>query len=175
MLVDELEEALGSPGRLCDALQEAIARALKSNVRDLRHAIGQITQVAGNIVRGSVTLRKDEATVARSIVLGVLQGVRGSSLDAFEAIRTASEAVVRHTGAMGGDVGSAARGVIDGATEGMEDVEGATYRAASAAILGALGAATELGPAAVQRVRPSILRSIAGIRAAAPAGKGTGR
>jgi len=79
------------------------------------------------------------------------------------ASRTTARMVVRHTARLKGDLGSAARNIVQGAICAARDLGLDVRAAASAAAEGATEAAGELGCEAARNVRRALLRTVDGI------------
>jgi hypothetical protein len=83
---------------------------------------------------------------------------------ALKIVYQGARQVIDHTARLGGDLGSAARNVVQGTIYAAKDLAIDASRAASAAAEGALAAALDLGSAAAGEVREALAGTIDGIR-----------
>jgi hypothetical protein len=72
--------------------------------------------------------------------------------------------LVKGTSEVGGNVGQAAKGAVEGAIVAARDLGMSAEDAASAAASGALRAAGEIGATAVEQVRKVLTGTISGVR-----------
>jgi hypothetical protein len=71
---------------------------------------------------------------------------------------------VKGTSEVGGDVGKAAKGAVEGAIHAARDIGVTAEQAASAAGSGALRAAGEVGSAAAEQVQKVLTKTISGVK-----------
>src|SRR2546425_680774 len=74
------------------------------------------------------------------------------------------ESVIKTTARMSGDLGAAAKGLVEGASQGAKELGLDATEAASAAATGALKAAGLIGSEAGERVRNALTGTIAGVK-----------
>jgi len=92
------------------------------------------------------------------------RGTKEVGGEALDAVSATAAAVVKSTAEVGGDLGSAAKGAIEGAIAGAKALGLSAEEAASAAATGALKAAGEIGSAAAAQVRSAVTGTIAGVK-----------
>ena len=96
-------------------------------------------------------------------MIGALRGTKEVGGETLEAVSTTASAVVKSTAEIGGDLGAAAKGAVEGAIAGAKAFGVSAEEAASAAATGALKAAGEIGSMAAAQVRDAVTGTIAGV------------
>jgi hypothetical protein len=79
-------------------------------------------------------------------------------------VGTTAGVLVKRTAEVGGNIGEAAKGAIEGAIEGARDIGIDAEEAASAAATGALRAAGEVGTTAVDQVQKVATGTVRGVK-----------
>jgi hypothetical protein len=82
----------------------------------------------------------------------------------LDTISHTAHVAIRDTAAVGGNVGAAATGLIEGAIEGAKEMGVSAEDAAAAAADGALKAAGKVGSTAVQAVRKAVAKPIKDVK-----------
>jgi hypothetical protein len=103
----------------------------------------------------------DLGQATRGLVVGVVRGARQSGAINLTTIGRTSESVIRTAARLSGDVGAAAKGLIEGAIQSAREVGLDSAAAGTAAVIGAMKAAGQIGSAAGDRVRHSLVHAIA--------------
>ena len=97
-------------------------------------------------------------------MLGVLRGSKQGGTAVLDTISHTAHVAIRDTAEVGGDVGAAATGLVEGAIEGAKEMGVSAEDAAAAAADGALKAAGRVGSTAVQAVRKALAKPINGVK-----------
>jgi vacuolar-type H+-ATPase subunit H len=82
----------------------------------------------------------------------------------LDIIGHTAHVAIQDTAKVGGDVGAAATGLVEGAIEGAKEIGASAEDAAAAAADGALKAAGKVGSTAVQAVSKAMTKPIKGIK-----------
>ena len=82
----------------------------------------------------------------------------------MDTIGHTAHVAIRDTAEVGGNVGAAATGLVEGAIEGAKEMGVSAEDAAAAAADGALKAAGEVGSTAVGAVRKAVTKPIKGVK-----------
>jgi len=93
-----------------------------------------------------------------------LRGTKATGAEALSTISHTAGSVIASTVEVGGDLGAAAKGLVEGAIHSAKDVSLSAEAAASAAGTGALEAAGKLGSKAGQTVRDALSGTISGTK-----------
>jgi hypothetical protein len=81
-----------------------------------------------------------------------------------DTISHTSRAVIKSTADVGGDLGTAAKGLVEGSIHAAKDLGMSAEEAASAAGNGALEAAGSIGSTAEEKVRNALTGTISGVK-----------
>ena len=98
---------------------------------------------------------------------GIVSAIRGAGNVGSAVIGTIGNlagTAIKSTAEATGDLGAAAKGLVEGVIEGAKELGLDATEAASAAATGALKAAGEIGAEAGQKVRNALTGTIAGVK-----------
>jgi hypothetical protein len=101
---------------------------------------------------------------ARGTLTGIVRGNGDTGEDALNKIAVTSDALIRNASQAGADLGKTAHGAIEGGIEVARDVAVDAEHAATAAATAVLSRAQQLGPEAVEDVRPWTSTMLKGVR-----------
>jgi hypothetical protein len=104
----------------------------------------------------------DLAQATRGIAMGVMRDHGGGS--DLRSLEQAAESVIRTTAKLSGDLGHAARGLVEGAIQGAKELGIDATEAAATAATAATRAAAELGSTAGEKVREAVVGTIQGVK-----------
>ena len=105
-------------------------------------------------------------------MVGVLRGTKEAGTKVLDTISHTAHVTIRDTAAVGGNLGAAATGLVEGAIAGAKEVGVSVEDAASAAADGALKAAGKVGSTAVETVRNAVTKTAHGAKVVLKQSKG---
>lgn len=160
-IVDAVKRTEDTPGAMIEAVSRTVARTVQG-VDGVTMSVTDVTsQVAHGTIQAVTEVDGDLGQATRGLVVGVVRGVRQSGAANLVTIGRTSESVIRTAARLSGDVGAAARGLIEGAIQSAREIGLDAAAAGTAAAIGAMKAAGQIGTAAGDRVRHSLVHAIA--------------
>jgi hypothetical protein len=160
-IVDAVKRTEDAPGAMIEAVSKTVARTVQG-VDGVTMSVMDVTsQVAHGTIEAVTEVDGDLGQAARGLVVGVVRGARQSGVVNLVTIGRTSESVIRTAARLSGDVGAAARGLIEGAIQSAREIGLDSAAAGTAAVIGAMKAAGQIGSVAGDRVRHSLVHAIA--------------
>ena len=160
-IVDAVRRTEDGPGAMIEAVSKAVARTVQG-VDGVTMSVTDVTsQVAHGTIQAVAEVDGDLGQATRGLVVGVVRGARQSGAVNLVTIGRTSESVIRTAARMSGDVGAAAKGLVEGAIQSAREIGLDAAAAGTAAAIGAMKAAGQIGSVAGERVRHSLVHAIA--------------
>ena len=97
-------------------------------------------------------------------MIGVLRGTKDAGAEVLDTISHTAHITIQDAAKVGGDVGAAAIGLVEGAIQGAKELGVSAEDAAAAAADGAMKAAGEVGSTTVDTVRKAVTKPIKGVK-----------
>jgi hypothetical protein len=165
---DAIMSAIRDTGHVYTAAVDNVSLAVRNTLAAAKRAgssaIGAVTHVVLEAIRGALEMGSDLTQAGKGIVVGVLHGSGDRSEGSLRTIVHTARTVIHHTAMTGCDVTSATTGLVEGAIQCAEDTGVNVTRAASAAAEGALEGAEEVSYAATEQVRVALRGHFPGVR-----------
>lgn len=163
-----LVAVVGGAAEVAGATVEGISRTVARAVAGLGGIADSFAQAVSSAAQGTlqaaIAAGGDLAQATRGIAMGVVRGNgRGAGLRPIEQM---AESVIHATARLSGDLGQAAKGMVEGTIHAAREIGLDTAEAARAAATGARRAAGEVGGAAVETVRDALAGSMRGMKRA---------
>jgi len=160
-IVDAVKRTEDAPGAMIEAVSKTVARTVHG-VDGVTMSVMDVTsQVADGTIKAVAEVDGDLGQATRGLVVGVVRGARQSGAMNLTTIGRTSESVIRTAARLSGDVGAAAKGLIEGAIQSAREIGLDAAAAGTAAAIGAMKAAGQIGSVAGERVRHSLVHAIA--------------
>jgi hypothetical protein len=160
-IVDAVKRTEDEPGAMIEAVSRTVARTVQGVDGVTMSVIDVTSQVAHGTIQAVAEVDGDLGQATRGLVVGVVRGARQSGAMNLTTIGRTSESVIRTAARLSSDVGAAARGLIEGAIQSARESGLDTAAAGTAAAIGAMKAAGQIGSVAGDRVRHSLVHTIA--------------
>lgn len=165
---DTLTGLVKEGGDLVGSTLEVTRGTTASILRGIRGKKTEAPRVAGEAVEGAIRAASEAGTelnsVAKSAVIGVIEGVGEVTKVTAGVLHDAVRAAVKGASDAGGDVATVARKAVEGAIEAGKQAGLKGEDAAAAAAAGAVEAAGEMGEAVAAAVTKAVSGTIAGVR-----------
>ena len=160
-IVDAVKRTEDEPGAMIEAVSKTVARTVQG-VDGVRMSVMDVTsQVADGTIQAVTEVDGDLGQATRGLVVGVVRGAGQSGAINLVTIGRTSETVIRAAARLSSDVGAAAKGLIEGAIQSAREAGLDSAAAGTAAVIGAMKAAGQIGSVAADRVRHSLVHTIA--------------
>lgn len=160
-IVDAVKRTEDRPGAMIEAVSRTVARTVQG-VDGVTMSVMDVTsQVAHGTIQAVTEVDGDLGQATRGLVVGVVRGARQSGAVNLVTIGRTSESVIKAAARSSGDVGAAAKGLIEGAIQSAREIGLDAAAAGTAAAIGAMKAAGQIGTVAGDRVRHSLVHAIA--------------
>ena len=138
---------------------EILDTTLKDTGKGVVSVAAAIDDVASGAIHGAIHTATDLEQTAKGIMIGVLRGTRVASAEPISTILHTVEVTMRDIAAAGGNLVTAATGLIDGAIAGAAEIGVSAEDAAMAAADGALKAASQAGADTADLVHQAVTKA----------------